>query len=208
MKTSAAALIASNNSLPGLWLKCLIVSLLAYATTVLAREPAPAISENPSASSGREIVKRLQSLDYPKQIAQAQSLCTGPGWSILVRLTADSRGFFHNFNLRQVKSNPDLMDVQLVRDTADGRSVIWVRLLDVNGVWKLNNVKFEKLNGFKINLWAQYIYRHPQALQQRLAEYKRAPSGIAWQNVNEKLNTVKTLLDIVVDLKNLSDHKG
>lgn len=71
----------------------------------------------------RQTVKHLQDLRYPKQIAQAHLLCTGSGWSILVRMTTDKHEFFRNFKIGQMKTNPDLIDGQLVRDTADGESI-------------------------------------------------------------------------------------
>lgn len=180
-----------------------IVCLMLASATAFAQDTD--VSAQPDGKEiARETVKHLQDLRYPKQIADVQSLCTDKGWSMLVRMTADKHEFFRNFKIGEVKTNPDLIDVQLVRDTADGKSIFWVRLLDVDGVWKLNNVKVERFNGYNVNLWAQYIYRHPEVLQQRIAANPDA--GI--QRFNEVTAGISNVLDIILKLRALSEHRS
>lgn len=200
MKAPETSLNPETSQFPWLSLGGIIVCLMLASISGFAQGTA-----RPDAQEiARETVKHLQDLRYPKQIAEAQPLCTGPGWSVLVHMTADKHEFFRNFKIGQVKPNPHLIDVQLVRDTADGKSIFWVRLLDVDGVWKLNNVKIEKFNGFDVNLWAQYIYRHPGVLEQRLAA--NTDAGI--QRFNEVTTGISHVLDIIIKLRTLSGQKG
>jgi len=199
MKTMETASNLQTNGCSRLSLAGVIVCLMLAGAPGCARA-----SDESAAPTPREIVKHLQDLRYPKEIAAAQPLCTGPGWYILVRMTADKHDFFRNFKIGQVKANKDLVDIQLVRDTADGKSVFWVRLLDVDGVWKLNNVKVEKFNDYNVNLWVQYIYRHPEVIQQKFAANPEADI----QRFNAVTTGIGNVLDIILKLRALSEHRG
>src|SRR5580704_11442567 len=116
MKTMETASNLQINKCPRLSLGGVIVCLMLASVSGFARDTEEAVPPVPAAPTPREIVERLQELRYPKQIAEAQRYCTGPGWSVLVRMTADKHEFFRNFKIGQVKANRDLIDVQLVRD--------------------------------------------------------------------------------------------
>lgn len=163
----------------------------------------------PAALTPRETVQQLQNLRYPKQIAEAQPLCTDPGWSMLTRMTANSHDFLRTFSIGEIKANPHLTDVQLVRDTVEGKSVMWVRLVEKDGVWQLNNMFVRKFNGVEVNLWVRYIYRNPDVLKHRFeanASADAANNQTGLQKFNDATTAIGNVLDIILKLHELSDH--
>ncbi len=162
-----------------------------------------------AAPSAIDTVKQLQELRYPKQVADAQRLCTEAGWPMLVRMTSESHEFLRTFSIGEIKANPHLTDVQLVRDTVEGKSIIWVRLIENDGVWQLHNVRIVKFNGVEVDLWVRYIYRHPEVLQHRFAANSPADGAnnqTGVQKFNDATTAIGNVLDIIIKLHELADH--
>lgn len=105
-------------------------------------------------------LQTLTSLDYPSQLADAQPLCTDQGFATLQCMATNTGEFLSTFTVRRAKCNPRMCDIQLSRDTAEGETVVSVRLVNIKG-WKFQDMYLEKANGRTANLWTSQIIEHP-----------------------------------------------
>jgi hypothetical protein len=185
-----------------------IVCLLLVNGSTFARDTGESSLPVPATQTPREIVERLQNLRYPKQIAEAQRYCTDFGWPILVRMTAGQHEFLGNFTIRQVRQNRELTEVQMVEDRAEGKSVMSVRFLKVDGVWKFNNVYIEQFRNLPIGLRVSYIYNHPEALKQRLEQNRNGDFDPNLKKFNDTTTGIINVLDIFLKLRELSEHRS
>ena len=138
----------------------------------------------------------LCSLEYPAQTSNAQALCTTQGFTIFQSLVSES-GLFapSTFKVIGAKANPKLTDIEMVRDTAEGRSRIFVRMVDRGG-WKFHDVYIAEHNGKKVNHFVSYMKEHP------LLTF--------WEsNGDDILKTTEQTIDVIQKLKSLfgEDHQ-
>jgi hypothetical protein len=134
----------------------------------------------------------LCSLNLPEQLSQAQKLCTTQGFAIARELIVKD-GYFvpASFKVTGIKTNPRFCDLEMVRESAEGKSRIAVRLLDQSG-WKFHDVFIYQANGKPINLWCSYAIENPtlSALE------------VNWDDIKR---TAKDFLEFCQLLKQLSE---
>jgi len=144
-------------------------------------------------------VDTLSSLDLsdPSQLAQAKSLCTKQGNSVLQGMLGDNGTFMPAaYGFIGLKENPHLIDIEMLSDQAEGKSRIFVRLVDQGG-WKFDDVYVAERNGRSINMLLSNIQQYPWLYQ---AKYHLP-------EVKQSARVGRDLVDIVVELKKLEDKQ-
>jgi hypothetical protein len=142
-----------------------------------------------------KVVRALCSLKYPDQISQAKQFCTPKGFDIMQAIVAEDGSFgLSTYRFSGVKSNPGLVDVEMNRNTAEGNSRIFVRLINSDG-WKVDDFYVAERNDKKVNLWFSYIEDHP------IASFLEV-------NADDICKTTEDILKFCKEIKDLSDdHK-
>lgn len=75
----------------------------------------------------------------------------------------------------------------MVRDTADGTTVVFARMVDQNG-WKFDDLYIKESNGQALNLWASAANEHPILTLMQLIDWNKAAA-----NANELLDLCQKL---------------
>ena len=149
------------------WLiPCLLIGILflrGFGTAVK-------LNRNPEVQA----LKGLCSLNISSQVVQAQDLCTARGLGI-ARQFADNQGKFGlaTFRITALKENPNLTDIQMVRDTADGKTIIYARMVDQNG-WKFDDIYIVEAKGQSLNVWVSDVNEHPIATALQQMDWNKA----------------------------------
>jgi hypothetical protein len=146
----------------------------------------------------RVTLQALTKFKFPSQLSQAEPLCTAEGF-ITLQGMATGGNFLKTFTMGQIKSNPGLCDIQLVRDTVEGRTIIWVRMVDDNG-WKFQDIYLEQTNGRPIKYWASY------ALQNPFTTFMGINSGEIADGLHNTAERIKEFVDVINALKSLDDR--
>jgi hypothetical protein len=208
MKTMETASNLQKSGCSHLSLGGVIVCLMLASGSGFARDKDEIVPPVPAAPTPREIVERWQESRFPKQISDAQPYCTDFGWPIFVRMTANQHEFLRNFRISRVMENREFTDVKMVEDMAEGKSVLFVRFRKVDGVWKFNNVYIEQFRNVPIGLRVSYIYNHPEALKQRLQQNGNVDFDAGLKRFNDTTTGVINVLDIMLKLRQLSEHRN
>ena len=109
----------------------------------------------------RRVVESLTAMEFPSQLTNARPLCTGQGIDVLECFSTNSGEFMSTFTLGRAKVNPHLCDVEMSRDTVEGRTVIFLRLVEEKGMWKFQDSYLVQANGRPIKLWMSMVMAHP-----------------------------------------------
>lgn len=144
-------------------------------------------------------VEQLSSLDLtdPNQLAQAKGLCTKKGDALLDGMLKDNGAFMPAaYGTVGIKSNPHLVDVEMVSDQAEGKSRIFVRLIDQGG-WKFDDIYVAERNGRSINMQLSKIQQCPWFYQ---AKYYLP-------EIKQSARAGRDLVDIIVELKKLDEKQ-
>lgn len=137
-------------------------------------------------------IEALSALRYPEQAVQAKPLCTEKGFALIQAF----EGFPGGYNAVSFKTNPKFCDVEMFRDSAEGKSRIHIRLARDNGR-KFEDVYFNEVNGKKCGQWASYIRDHPIA---STLQYYADDFGEATKTT---LDVSKSFLEVVNEFKKL-----
>ena len=142
-------------------------------------------------------IEALSALRYPEQNAKARPACTDKGYKVV-----EFFGGFPpaSFNAVSVKANPKFSDVEMVRESAEGKARIHVRLVRDNG-WKFDDVYLNQIKGKECNQWASYICEHPIAFTLQFHA-----DDVATFSKNA-LDTTKDILQVIQQIKQLSESE-
>lgn len=135
----------------------------------------------------------LQLLNLPGQLPQARSLCTDHGFAILSGFSANGIDLLGSFQIVSRISNPDFTDVEMVRNSAEGKAVIWARMVNQGG-WKLDDIYFKQAKERQIHLWASEAMSHPV----------RAWAVVHADEISTDVNAVNTGLDTLSRVLNVA----
>ena len=121
-----------------------------------------------------QALRSLCALNLSSQVLQAQDLCTARGLGI-ARQFADSQGKFGlaTFRIISLKANPSLTDIQMTRDTADGKTILYARMVDQNG-WKFDDIYIVEAKGQALNVWVSDVIDHPFATALQQVDWNKA----------------------------------
>jgi len=138
-------------------------------------------------------IEGLAAFRYPEQSDKAKPGCTDKGYKLVETL----EGFLPaSFNPVSVKTNPQFCEVEMARDSAEGKSRIHVRLVKDNG-WKFDDVYLNEINGKPCNQWASYACEHP------LASFLQFHSGEILEFCKAACTLADDVLDVVQKFKQL-----
>jgi hypothetical protein len=174
---------------------CLVLALLIVA----ARPQAFGIHRG---DRGVRQLRELRSLKFPAQLPQARNLCTEQGFTILNSLSAGGFDSLGTFQIARIEPNADFADIQMVRDTAEGRAVVWARMVDRNG-WKLDDIYFARANDRPIKIWASWAMTHQVAA---LAIIHSDEISADVNAFNTGLDTLSKLLNVVNQFRAFSQN--
>ena len=146
-----------------------------------------------------QVVHTLAQLKYPDQLAEAKTLCTTRGDSILQKLVSETGVFpASTFVVTKVKNSGTASDIEMQSDLADGHSQIFVHLVNQNG-WKFDDIFLIELSGKKIGksgLWCSYIVENPI----------RSEVKIHADDWKEAYDFAKDFVAFLGDVKKLSEN--
>jgi len=197
-----------SSRFPRLSLGGVVMGVLLGGLMALALERGTFHLNHLSQKDAMATVKRLQVLTYSGDAAKARKLCTAFGWPILEKMTASGHEFLSNYSIGQVKVTPELTDVQMVEDTGEGKSVLWVRLRPVEGSYKFNNMYIEKFRGLPVRLRLSEIYNHLEATGNGFGQNCDTNADAGIQRFNEVTTGIGNVLDIIIKLRELSVKKN
>lgn len=126
--------------------------------------------------NGKPEVKALRNLcavNLSSQPSQAQALCTPRGLALAQQLSEGGKFRLATFSITSLKANPSLTDVQMVRDTADGKTVVFARMVDQSG-WKFDDVYMVEAKGQPLNFWMSDANEHPFITAAGLVDWNKA----------------------------------
>ena len=143
--------------------------------------------------------RELRLLKLPAQLPQAQSLCTPQGFAILSQLSSNGANILALFTPSTIEINKGFTDTRMILKTAEGNSVLWVRMVNENG-WKLNDVYIGKVNGRDINWWSSKAMEHPVAFM-AVCRADDIKAGV--DAANTFLDTTSKFLSVINQLRAL-----
>ena len=134
---------------------CLGLAFVIVATKTQA-------SDVPGRAHGVANLRALASLRFPADLQQARALCTDNGYSIVASCVTNANlgDFLGTYKITGMKYNPNLTDVRMVRDTADGKTIVWARMVNRDG-WKFEDLYVERVNGKEWRWWMSKAIEHP-----------------------------------------------
>lgn len=131
-----------------------------------------------------QALNSLCSLNLSSQASRAQALCTARGLVMATNL-ADEQGKFPlaTFRITSAKENPNLTDIQMVRETADGTTIIFARMVDDHG-WKFDDIYIAQAKGKPVKIWLSKAVEDPLGT---------ALSQVDWHQAAANANTILDL---------------
>lgn len=121
-----------------------------------------------------QALEKLCALNLSSQASQAQALCTARGL-VMAQNLVDQQGKFPlaTFRITSAKENPNLTDIQMVRETADGTTVVFARMLYENG-WKFDDIYIQQANDQVKKIWLSDAIEHPILTTLGQVDWKQA----------------------------------
>jgi hypothetical protein len=145
-------------------------------------------------------INALSSLAYPSQTNRAGQFCTKKGFQLLPSLVQESGELcFSHFTRVGFKTNPGMCDVEMVQESADGKSRIYVRLIKQD-IWRFDDVKLVELEGNEINLWLSRVVENPDLLKAKLIA---GQVGSAWKAAMGFSEELKHTVENIQSVKQL-----
>jgi hypothetical protein len=91
---------------------------------------------------------------------------------------ADQHGKFPlaTFRIAAAKENPNLTDIQMVRETADGTTIVYARMVDDNG-WKFDDIYIAQAKGQPIKIWLSEAVENPLGTALGLVDWHQAAAN-------------------------------
>jgi hypothetical protein len=146
--------------------------------------------------------RELRAFKLPEQLPQARSLCTPQGFAILSQLSGSGVNILAAFTPTAIETNLGFTDARMVLKTAEGKSVLWVRMVNRDG-WKLDDVYIDTVKGCDIHWWASSAMEHPVAFM-AACHADDIKAGV--KAANSFLDTTSKFLSVISQLKALDQN--
>ena len=97
---------------------------------------------------------------------------------VMAQSLADQHGKFPlaTFRIAAAKENPNLTDIQMVRETADGTTIVYARMVDDNG-WKFDDIYIAQAKGQPIKIWLSEAVENPLGTALGLVDWHQAAAN-------------------------------